>query len=716
MTRSLTYIEIDVPDFVSGSPEADQTFRFARDADYLPRSIEAIPSVKTVAFSSPRISLGKNLGERASLTVQLTDHRHIFDDEDFNSGTFWGKWRARYGTRLRGRALRWIQGLDTQTLAQMDTRHYVIEEVSGPTIDGTYTIIAKDVLKLADPDRAQAPVLSNGFLTADITDADGSFTASPAGVGDLEYPASGYVAIGGEEIVEFTRSGDVFMITRGQLGTLAAAHEAGDRAQLVLRYSGEDPADIIYDLITNYTDIPASYLPLAAWQVETSSYLQRLYTATIPEPVSVSQLISELIQQAALAVWWEPLTQLVRLQVLRAIPTNVAQFDESNMIAGSIKIAEQPKTRISQVWTYFGQRNPLLPVDELDNYRSVAITVVGDDEELSYGSPAIHKITSRWIPFGGRQVALRLNDILIGRYKDPPRAVGFSTYRYGEIKPMLGGGYTFTATPIQDVTGAQATTPIQITRLTPKSDRYDVEAEEMLFEGVDQVDLVNRVITIDAGILNVNLRDLHDTIYPEPEDGGSPTINITCYIEEGAIVGSASTDLVAFDVGDWPADIPITIYVRGRIQGAGGDGGDATPNNEGIDPGEDGGDAFYTRKDVTVVLDEGDGEIWGGGGGGGGDFSSGATTIGGGGGGAGQIPGDGGASRNRPDGEPGTTEAGGDGEDDNNDDFGGDGGDPGQDGDNSRHNIQGGDAGLAVDGLSYITKVGAGDIRGSEVN
>ncbi len=720
--KALTYIEVDVDDFAdTTSPIAETTYRFTQMADYLPRDIDAIPSLASVSFSPARISLGENLGERASLSVSFQDHRHIFNGEAFDSGTFWGKWRARYGTRLRGRAVRWIQGLLGQPLVEMQTRHFVIEATDGPTMNGGYTIVAKDPLKLADGDRSQAPLLSNGFLSANITDADGGLTLSPVGIGDEEYPASGHVAIGGEEICAFTRAGDVLTLTRGQLGTFAADHESGDRVQLVLRYVGEDPADIISDLLQTYAGIPASYIPLVAWQTETASFLQRLYTATIPEPVSVNTLISELVEQAALAVWWEPLTQLIRLQVLRSIATDVAKFTQSNIIEGSLAIKDQPKTRISQVWTYFGQRNPLQPIDEPDNFRSVAVTA-DLEAEADYGGPAIKKIFSRWIPFGGRQVALRLNDIQLGRFVDPPRMFSFEVWRYGEIQPLLGGGYRLEAFPIQTVTGEQSNAPLQITRLDARSDRYRVEAEEMLFAPINPVDLINRVIIIDSGILNVNLRDLHDSIYPDPTGAESPEITVNCYIEEGAIVGSALTSLPAFDVGDWPVGIAINVYVRGRIQGAGGDGGRATPNNEGIPNavGRVGGPALYARYAINLILDEGSGEIFGGGGGGAGDYESGASTAGGGGGGAGQLPGAGGKGRptssTSNDGQPGTTEAGGVAGQDGGDDYGGDGGDPGQSGDNSRHGVSGGAPGLAIDGVSYCTKTGVGDIRGNEVN
>ena len=130
---------------------------------------------------------------------------------------------------LRGKSIRLIVGYEGQSLAEMETRHFVVESFDGPTPDGSFSIIGKDPLKLLDGDRAQAPMPNNGFLVGDITDTDTTLTLSPTGIGDAEYPASGYLNIGGAEIVQFTRSGEtVTIVARGQLGTTAQAHQAQD--------------------------------------------------------------------------------------------------------------------------------------------------------------------------------------------------------------------------------------------------------------------------------------------------------------------------------------------------------------------------------------------------------------------------------------------------------------------------------------------------------
>jgi hypothetical protein len=702
--KLVTYVELDTPTWIPESPEAIVTWRWTTPASYLPDGVDAIPSLKSVSFSPARISLGANLGERAVLTATFKDHRHIFDTEAFDSGTFWGKWRARYTTRLRGRALRWTQGASQLDSSLWTTMHFIVDSVSGPAADGTYTIVAKDPLKLADSDRAQAPMLSTGSMVAGIDSDDGSLILTPSGIGDYEYPASGYVALGGTEICSFNREGDIVYLGRGALNSTASEHESGERVQLVLTYSAQDPADIIADLLTEYAGVDWDSIPITTWQAETGAFLQTLYTAVIAEPTSVNTLVSEIIEQAALALWWDPIEELIKLRVLRTLTTGAADFSNLNIMQGSLSIKEQPGMRLSQVWTYFGQRDFLKNVEQPDNFRSVAVTA-DLEAEAEYGGAVIKKIYSRWIPFGARSVATRLNALLLSRYVDPPRSCTFKLWRYGADYPILGSAYHVAAWPLQNIDGSASDMPIQITRLNPANESFEIEADEMLSASIASVDLTDRVIIIDGAINNINLTTLHDSIYPAITGDESPPINVSVYIEENVIVGSAGTWEAAFVVdGSWnPAVVP-TIYVRGRIEGAGGMGGDGAGGGSW---GHSGGTALYVRRAVTLVLNEGVGQIWGGGGGGGAGFVGG--TGGGGGGGAGQIGGAGGAGAVRAS-EPGTANYGGRGGF-----FAGDGGGPGEPGFYGSGAIPGGPAGSAIDGIGYVSKIGTGNIRWAEV-
>lgn len=765
MTRSLTYVEIDV-DFcantygvapcnavlgVSGSIKcfnttstcqartkfinSPVTLRYGLDVGYLPREIECIPSLQAVSLTPLTISLGQNLGIRATVTATFADHRHSdtgagYDKyvsergyDPFKRGTYWGKFRSRQ-KYLHWRPMRVIRGTLGQTLEEMETRHYLIEEFDGPDATGLFTIIAKDVLKQLDGSTSQAPRLSNGSLLSNIAIGDTTATLTPSGIGNAEYDAGGFIAIGGQEICLFSRVNDTLTLTRAQKNTLAVAHNAGDRVQLCMVFSPLDPADIIRFLLVTYASVPSDYINLLDWQTEVSSYLSQLYSACIADPVDVNVLVSELIEQAALALWWDDLNQKIRLQVLRAIPTNATALDETNVLENSFQIKDQSALRVTEVWTYYGQINPLLAVDRVDNYRSTLATVALQTES-DYGASAIKTIYSRWIPAFGSQIAERVNDIQIARYKQPPRNITLELHRYGDVTPELGVGYNMGSWVLQDDTGERATIPVQITRLNALNDRYQIEAEEALFDDSEATtpDLTQRVITIDGNINNINLRTIHDSLYPAPVEGASPTVHVTCIIPTGVIVGSSSTSSPAFDLGSWPSDIPITIDLRGRIQGNGGNGGNG--NNTG-QTGSNGGPALVLARAVLMIYGA-SAQIWAGGGGGAGSnfaFTGSKRGAAAGGGGAGSNPGLGGTGSGAVSAaQNGTPDAGGAGGvftyTGGGPAKGGDGGGPGLDGQTNAvvaPFYPPGTRGVAINGNSNITVIsGSCDIRGTVV-
>jgi hypothetical protein len=497
MSKLLQFIEIDTPAWVAGSPIGpDITWRFAMPTEYLPADTDAIASVTGITYSAATISLGQDLGQRASLTVTFKDHKHILGSESFDSGTFWGKFRARYGQKLRGRDIRLIRGFVGQALADMETRHFFIDTVDGPTPDGTYTVVAKDLLKFADDDRAQAPRLSGGSLAGSLNTSVTAATLSPTGIGDSEYPASGHLCLGGKEIVSFTRSGDSLTITRAQLNTVAIAHDAGERAQLVLYYDGDDAADIINDLLTTYGGISSACIPLSDWQAETDAHLSVLYARAITEPTAVSKLVAELVEQAALAVWYDELARLVRLQVLKEIATDAMVIDEETILENSLKTKEQPEKRISQIWVLYNQRNPTDRADNEDNYR-FAWSDIDPVREDEYGSPIFRKITAGWVPT--ESAADRLAQIQMSRFRDPPRTFNFDLFQGAAI--VAGSGYRLRWRQNQNTDGSivEEGAPIQVTRVSVEGGTIHVQAEEMLASGT--VVVTNVVILTTAGSL-----------------------------------------------------------------------------------------------------------------------------------------------------------------------------------------------------------------------
>src|SRR5690606_10628403 len=139
-------------------------------------------------------------------------------------------------------------------------------------------------------------------------------------------------------------------------------------------------------------------------------------------------------------------------------------FGDNKVLKGRLRVTYQPGKRITRVLTYFGLLNPLRGVGSEDNFRSSQMTVDTDAEEAD--GISLKKIFSRWIPFGGVTIAQRVNEILLARYRDPPRKFSFKLFRYDEsVSPEMGEGVRVQNRVLQDATGAAVSFPAQITRV-----------------------------------------------------------------------------------------------------------------------------------------------------------------------------------------------------------------------------------------------------------
>lgn len=385
-----------------------KTYRFCEPQEGVPASIQAIPSVKSVRMAPTKLTPGKGLGYRASVSITLRDHPHHDRGIDpyagtrsidpYASGTFWTKFLAR-NRHYNGRILRIRTGYITDPFdfAHFEDREYVVEKIDGPTATGLVTITAKDVLKLADDSRAQCPVASRGALDADITAAATSLTLT-AGTG-AEYGASGYVRVG-DEIIQFGgRSTDTLTsLTRGSWGTTAATHSTGDAVQLCKAWSATNVRDIIDELLTTYSGISSSYINATDWNAEETDWLSAYsLTTIISDPTGVNTLLGELMEQCQLMLWWDDRAQQIRLRAIVPPKANTPTTidDDQHVIAESMTIKDDSDLRITQLWVYYDKAD--YTEDGTKNYKRLYIAADLDAESADqYGDQRIEVIRSRW--------------------------------------------------------------------------------------------------------------------------------------------------------------------------------------------------------------------------------------------------------------------------------------------------------------------------------
>lgn len=507
-------------------------------------------------------------------------------------------------------------------------------------------------------------------------------------------------------------SDTVSNVVRGALNTTAASHTAGDRVQLVKRFTAMAMADILNDAISNYTDTPAGYIPLAEWQLEDATNLGTLYSFDLVEPVGVGDFVSRGLEQCGSAMWDDPLAEQLRFKVIKPVPTSADVISEANVIGQTFELTDQPEQRVSRVQVYFAPRDPTKRRDDLSNYRQSSKrpdAETADENEALYGSPSIKTILADGIGIGGSSVADRVGNLVVGRKQRAPRRFKFSKLRTEANLPKLGDAGFIDWRSLQDASGAREMVPVQVISCKVTATQNQYTAEEMRFTDLDTGSSLDRVFLINFNGSNLDLRSIHDLSYPSTFAGVTVTFIIS------ALIGSNSTSaLGAVTIGDWPVGFVPKIILSGRIQGMGGNGANSSFGSKNGSPG---GVALYTRHEVD--LDISAGEIWSGGGGGG-AARSGVAAAGG--GGAGSNPGIAGPQAPGAATPPadGTATAGGAGAQ-GAPGHGGAGGGPGLSGSSAVDFLlppgTGGAAGAAIDGVSFVNVIaGPGDIRGSQIN
>lgn len=641
----------------------------------------------------------------------------------YNRGTFWGKWLARnpyhsgYPARIR-------MGTIGQALADMRVRNYVIDRIEGPA-NGQVRVVLKDLFSLIEAKKAVAPFASLGELSADLTGSPATFTVLPAGIGNLSEEAGGYASITavvaghvaiGDEVIEVTRSGDTFtVVTRGALNTVQEDHDDEDLVQVVLSEVAQLAHDIIYRLFTVHGGIDTAKINKTLWD-QLAAGLTDLYTGRVTTPTPVNQLIGELMLQAGCTVWPETATGMIEFVALQAGVVSPTVDEEAWIAEGeSLSVKRQDDKRVGEVHVYYGQINPSKDLDDKRNFRSRSITPVSED---LYGTAPIKEIFSRWIPQFGRQSAERCGERLIAMFGDAPHEATLTLHASRDGQLNLARYFALETAEIQDALGAKRSVTMAPVEIDRGETAIEVRAQQVTFETLTVAG--ERTIHIENDAYNLNLRELHDSLFATPN--GSEVIEFIVLSNVSA--GSASTGLFAIDTGEWPAmTTKPRLTINGKAQGMGGLGGRArTSGDSNAVAGGPGGPALKVRVPFEVF---GTGKLWSGGGGGGGAGGGGGSPVGGfggGGGGSGTDVGAGGAGFNGPAGSPGTADAGGSGGSTN---FsGGNGGGPalsgnaGQTSGGGGSGAGGGAPGIAIDGVSLVTFDSPNnlDIRGAQIN
>lgn len=409
-----------------------------KEGTFIPALINVSGRDQEVNIAGFTPNLG-GLGQRASVNITLADfpYNDVLTDKYWAQrisgaaqidepgydprarGSFWTKFKAR-NPNYAGRALRVIDAHYNAVggVVYDRTRHYIIEEFEGPGDQGEVRIVAKDILKLADDEKALAPVQNNGKLAADIDDDDTTATLTPAGIGNLEYQASGFVVIG-SEIIGFTRVGDVMTLNRGLKGTERSSHSVNDSVQVCYNVNNVRADVVIRDLLVNYAQIPASYIPTAQWAAEFDRWGSKLLlNATICKPTGVTELLEE-ISQLGITIWWDELARLIRIRLNHINEEPAVSVNDRNNII-SIKSVDNDDERATRIAFWTVQIDPTKALSK-DNFKRGYIQAYVDGEtDFLYGKSTTKTVYCRWLNQGADAVAKIVSGRLLNRYKRAP--------------------------------------------------------------------------------------------------------------------------------------------------------------------------------------------------------------------------------------------------------------------------------------------------------
>ncbi|MBZ9975474.1 hypothetical protein [Mesorhizobium sp. BR-1-1-10] len=416
--------------------KAVKTYKFTSQSSFLPIGETVYPCITSVDIAPVQID-PKGFSVSASVTVELQDFPHhdrgvdpYTDDRAYDpqqQGTFFGKLRGR-NPYLENRVMRVKEGyIDDDRTIYSRTRTYFIDHMEGPDASGRVRIAGKDALRFADAEKAQAPALSKGSLSADITAIATSLTLIPAGIG-ASYPASGTIRIDDEVITYTGNTGDVLSgLTRGSDGTTADTHDASTTVQLCIRYTDATIPFILNDLLANYTGIASAYIPLTDWTTEYDTWLGTITsTVLLSEPTGVKDLLQEIQQSTATYLWWDDIDAEIKFKALvPPLPSSPPPVlnELEHFLAGSITVKDMTKDRASQVLMYFAPTGAIVELKP-ENFKSVSIQVDTTGEGVNaYGTSNAITILNRWVD--SLQVIDEIALRVLNRYKETPVQVSF---------------------------------------------------------------------------------------------------------------------------------------------------------------------------------------------------------------------------------------------------------------------------------------------------
>ena len=457
------------------------------------------PTLTGLNMAPTVLTPGQGLGIRSKVSVTLEDHPYTdvgidpyLTDRTYDPssrGSLWSKMVARWpfyeGNELRIKT-GYLDSAGAYDASNFKTRTYVIDTVTGPDPKGKVSITAKDVLKFTDREKAQIPTQSQAVLTSDINSSATSISVTDPNddVKDAYDAGQTYIRID-DEIMNVTNltgasSPYTLTVTRGSMPSIytgtstAEAHDAEATVQDCYFYNAQEIDDIVKHLVVDTAGISSAYTPLTDWQSVVDFGLQSYtFSALIVEPTGVNDLLTELTEHTIM-LWWNERDSEIQMRSIIQLTTDYGPLDDTDhIVANSVKVNRDDKSRISQVWIPYALRNPTLDMDKLESYSAVKVSVDLDAEGSNeYDQKKVKRIWSRWLFLDKGSVASEIANRLLRNYKDTKNIITM------DLDPKDDDAWTgdivsLATRQVQDATGS---TPTRDYRVLEVSENFKPEA------------------------------------------------------------------------------------------------------------------------------------------------------------------------------------------------------------------------------------------------
>ena len=473
------------------------------------------PTITGVSTAPTVLTPSKGLGVRSKVSISLTDHPWTdvgFDNYIANrtydadsQGSFWGKminrWPFYENNEVRVKT-GYLADDGTYDANNFVTRTYFLDTITGPSDNGKVTIVAKDILKFADREKANLPTQSQATLDADITVGALSFDITDPN-DDIKDAYDDADNVGASQC--YVRIDDEVMLITNLTGTSGNYTLTATRATIPAEYSGSVDADthdqdatvqhcyfydgvevddIVNHLLGTVAGISSSYLDTAGWQEVIDFGLQSYtFTALITEPTGVKELLEE-ISQHTILIWWDERAQKVKMDSIIRRANDYGPFDDdSHLAANSVSVARDDKSRVSQFWLHYGLRSPVLEMDEAKNFSVVKVSADLDAETSDeYGQQRIKKVFSRWLSLANDAIASEISNRYVNNYRDTKFIIS-GTLDSKDDDAWTGSRVSLITRQVQDRFGAPVTRNYRVLQVSEKF-KNDSPSYEYVFQSI----------------------------------------------------------------------------------------------------------------------------------------------------------------------------------------------------------------------------------------